>query len=175
MNILVAYASFTGSTREVAKYIAAIQRKHRHCVHIAPIKFVNRVDEFDAIILGSPIRFGRPHQDLLSFINRYQQALLSKATALFIVCLTMKEDLPDNRRMVDNYLKVISDRYPDFQPLAIEYFSGTLFLDRLNFINKAFLDRSRKQRGDFRDWGRIRAWSEKLPELFVSSFAATPS
>jgi len=61
---LIAYATWAGSTAEIAEGIAKVLRDPAIDVEVWPVHDVKSHVGFDAVIFGTPIRMGRPHPDI---------------------------------------------------------------------------------------------------------------
>ena len=67
-NILVTYASVSGSTGEVAEAIVKVLRQEGGQAIARPVDQIISLDEFDAVIIGSSIRAGRWLPDAVAFV-----------------------------------------------------------------------------------------------------------
>ena len=66
--ILVTYATRYGSTQEVAEAIAATLRESGLEVDIQPMRKVQKLERFRAIVMGAPLYIGRWHKDAEKFL-----------------------------------------------------------------------------------------------------------
>ena len=95
-RILVAYASGSGSTREVAEAIAAeIEGEGLSCV-VQHVSKVENVALYSGVIIGSSIRIGRWLPDAVACLERLRAELPDKPVAYFTTCLTMADDTAEN-------------------------------------------------------------------------------
>jgi len=99
-RILVAYASGTGSTGEVAEFIGQALGAEDVAVDVFPARQVADIEPYSAVVLGSSIRVGRWLPDAVQFVERHHDRLAQIPVAYFTTCLTMVEDNEDNRRTV---------------------------------------------------------------------------
>jgi len=58
-NILTTYATRAGSTFEVAEQIAEILRTTGASVKVKPVPAVHEMKDYDAVVIGSPIRMSQ--------------------------------------------------------------------------------------------------------------------
>jgi len=85
VKILIAYASLTGASEDVAKYIAK-KFENPKIVNLSTVKNIPDFNKYDKIILGSGIYFGKIHKDLKKVIEQNKELLLNKKFAFFFSC-----------------------------------------------------------------------------------------
>jgi menaquinone-dependent protoporphyrinogen oxidase len=156
-RILVAYATRAGSTREVAAYIGDELRRDGYVVDVLDARDVHNIDLYTTVILGSGIRAGHLLPEAVQFAKRFRSDLQSLPTAYFVVCMTMKDDTPQNRETVEGYLKPLIDIRT---PFSTGLFAGVMDPERLGFIWRQLM--RNVERGDYRKWDAIRAWANEL-------------
>jgi len=167
-RVLVTYATWSGSTGEVAEAVGETMRAGGTGVDVLPVRAVETVDVYQAVVLGTPVRLGKPHNDALAFLRRFRQPLASIRTAFFIVCLTMMKDTPDNRCTAESYLDIVRRQAPEVQPLATGLFAGVMIPERLSFPLNTMMAASKDMpRGDFRDWAAVRVWAYELKKVLL--------
>ncbi len=84
MNVLMAYATKNGSTRQVADAITAAMRERGAQVTLRPAKTVREsAAGFDLVVLGAPLYSGRWHRDAHRFLRRHRGELASVPVAVF--------------------------------------------------------------------------------------------
>jgi menaquinone-dependent protoporphyrinogen oxidase len=155
-KILVTYASRLGSTGEVAHVIAQTLAESRAEVDIYPVQRVQDPGLYDAVILGSAIRFGKWLPDAMEFVSANREFLNSIPTAFFTVCMTMSQDTEENRRKASNYLNPVRALVT---PVDEAWFAGKLDYSQLTFLQRVVEKIQGLPAGDFRDWKEIRAWA----------------
>jgi len=69
-SVLVAYATRYGSTQEVAEVVAGTLRERGLEVDIQPMRKVQTLAGFRAVVLGAPLYMFRWHKDALRFLSR---------------------------------------------------------------------------------------------------------
>ncbi len=154
--ILIAYTTRYGSTQEVAETITAELRKTGLEVVLQPMQEVERLDNFDAVVLGTAIYSTRWHPDVHQFLSRHQEALKQLPAAMF----ALGPLSPDysaklaSRRQFDRELI----HYPWLKPVAVEIFAGKIDPAKLGFFERLVTPAS-----DHRDWEAIRTWANALP------------
>ncbi len=164
-SILVAYATRYGSTQEVAEAIAATLREVGLEVAVQPMRKVQNLAAYGAVVLGAPLYIGAWHKDALDFLSRQRAALTQRPVAIFALgpISTDEKELQGSRAQLDNELA----KFQWLRPVAVEVFAGKYDPAKLNFGDRliARLPASPLYHApacDARDWARIRAWASSL-------------
>ena len=156
-KILVCYATGTGSTGEVAEFIAQTLRGANVTVDVYAVEDVQSLAVYDAVVLGSSIRFGKWLPEAVLFLDDSAEILSQRPVALFTTCITIVSGTEHARRNGLAYWAPILSRIPSVRPVGLGLFAGAL--------NPAFglLDEYRRAPyGDYRNWDEIGAWSREI-------------
>jgi len=165
MKILVAYATKTGSTAEVAAEIGRVIESKGGCqVDVRPVGKLKGVDGYDAVVIGSAIHAGKWLSEATKFVKRHRETLNQVPVALFAVCLLMKEDTEENRRTAAAYLDPVCEMV---RPVEVGLFAGAMDYGKLPFILRPLIRAMKAPQGDFRDWEAIRAWASRICDRLV--------
>lgn len=166
MKVLVAYASTHGSTQEVAEVVADALRGHDLSVDLQPMRNVRVLDDYDAVVLGAPLYMFHLHKDALHFLARFQSALSNgKPSVIFAggpIEKADEQEFQEVRKQLDQELA----KFPWFSPKSVEVIGGKLDPDRLRFPWNLLPVLKQHPPADKRDWVKIQAWAESLPQLF---------
>lgn len=163
-KILVTYATYFGSTGEVAKAVGKSLADHGYTVEVVPVKDVHHIENYDAAVIGSAIRGGKIHEDVLHFLEDHETELSKIPVAYFVCCMTMREDNPDTRFQAEGYLAEVFNKITDIKPISIGFFGGVLEYKRLDWLAKIVVKALRAPEGDFRNWDTIIHWSDQVAE-----------
>jgi menaquinone-dependent protoporphyrinogen oxidase len=188
-KVLIAYATRSGSTAEIAQAIAEELGAGGAEVDVHLTRDVEDVGEYDAVVLGGPVIIGW-HRDAMKFLGRYKNALVAKPVAYFIVSLEFcRSDTdqfqsipifqqpahgeppanPNKLRMTEKhnspagYLAPVLKKAPAVKPVEVAFFSGYVDYSKQDLFGWLFLKLLiGAKAGDFRDWGAIRGWAADL-------------
>lgn len=167
-KILVAYATFTGSTAEIAQAIGKVLSENGATVDVRPMTEITDLSGYDSVVLGSAIQQSAWLPEAMQFVRTHQQVLSQKRTAIFLVCLALamknKTAREKSKTAVVEWLKPVRDLV---NPIAEGYFAGILniqkipyFMARLGFRISVWT--GVWSEGDHRDWDAIHAWAHDL-------------
>jgi menaquinone-dependent protoporphyrinogen oxidase len=166
-KVLVAFATYYGSTQEVAEAVATTLRERGVEVDLRLLREVRTLAGYSAVILGAPLAMHRWHKDALGFLSRHRQALLLLPVAVFALGPVHDphdaQEWQDSRTQLDKELA----KFPWFKPVALEMFGGKFDPALLRFpLNKLA---GPAPASDIRDWKAIRAWAGNLATMFAHS------
>ena len=120
-SILMAYATRYGSTQEVADKIAATLRESGLTVDVQPVKQVQTLDGYRAVVLGAPLYIGSWLKDAQRFLTQHQTALEKLPVAIFSLGPTRADEgTAEVRASLDAQV----GKYPWLKPVAVELFGG---------------------------------------------------
>src|SRR5674476_677279 len=93
-TILVAYASKSGATAEIAGWIGEALRRAGATVDLRPANDVMTLEAFDAVVIGGPLYMGKVLNPVPAFFSRHRTALAGKPVAVFIAGSSLGKDDP---------------------------------------------------------------------------------
>ena len=103
-KVLVAYGSFSGSTAETAVFIGKKLAEKGMTADVKPVEKIKSIEGYNAVIIGSAIMMGKMKSSVIKFAEKNREALGRVPVAVFLVCLTMAKDTPENRKTASGYL-----------------------------------------------------------------------
>jgi menaquinone-dependent protoporphyrinogen oxidase len=160
-RILVAYASYAGSTAEVAKAIGESLSGQGFAVDVKPVQDRPEVVEYQAILIGSAVQHARWLPEAVDFVKSNQQVLNQAPLALFCVHI---QNLGDDQTSRRNRLAYLDDVRPLVQPLAEGFFAGKFDRRGAALLLPGLLARVMPPI-DLRKWKKIQAWAESTGHL----------
>ncbi len=172
-NILVTYASRTGSTAGVAEAIGKTLADSGAQVEVRPMQDIKDAQDlagYGAVVAGSAIRGAQWLPEALEFVQTYRAELARKPFAVFLVCMTLAMPGADKYRVsVAEWLAPVRAQV---KPVSEGLFPGILDIsrvpalgDRLKFRVSVLV--GAWSEGDHRDWDAVRAWAESLRPLLL--------
>ncbi len=161
-SVLIAYATRSGSTQEVAERIAAMLRESGLTVDVQPVKQVQTLDGYRAVVVGSPLYMSAWLKEARHFLSRHRGTLTTMPVAVFALGPTedKQKDWAETREQFD---KVLS-QFPWLTPVAAELFGGRFDPTRLTFPYNLIPALKRMPVNDIRDWDAIGAWANGLTD-----------
>lgn len=191
-RVLVAYATHTGSTSEVAAAIGE-ELAGAAQVEVRRMADVESIEGFDAVVVGGPMILGW-HRQARAFLRRNRRELGRIPFAVFVTAMSLTETgerqvkgvavvvderLPkppqrpgrlsfkERYARVPNYLGPILHSVHPARPRSIAVFGGRLEYGRMKWFEVVFVMVFLKvPAGDRRNWEAIRAWAGALPASF---------
>jgi menaquinone-dependent protoporphyrinogen oxidase len=161
-RVLVAYASRCGSTGSVADAIGGVLCGMGASVDVRLLENVKDLSPYQAVIVGSAIRRGKWLPEAAAFVKSNQDTLSLLPVAYFVVCLTMKEDTPENRDKALAYLDPVRQGAPRIRPAAVGLFPGVMDFSKLSFVNQSVFKAKGVSEGDYRNLGAEKAWASNV-------------
>jgi menaquinone-dependent protoporphyrinogen oxidase len=156
-KILLAYASKAGATGEAAVIIGKEIAEQGAIVEVRQIDSVSDVSRYDAFVLGTAIRAGKPLSEFTKFITKNKKILNEKPVAIFLTCMTLSKDTPETRKKVEKYFDTVK---MNISPKAEGYFGGRMDYSKLNFLTKFIVMNIVKiPEGDFINEKKLKKWA----------------
>lgn len=161
-SVLIAFATRSGATAEVAEAIAAAMQEAGVSAEIQAASQVNSLTGREAVILGAPLYVGRFPKEFRHFLRLHRDALSIMRPWFFVLGPTRNnpKDFEAAQNQAENQLA----QFPHLHPADLHVFGGRWstaglpfpfsLLRRLpgNPLNKV-------PQEDIRDWGAIRQWA----------------
>ncbi len=159
-KVLIAYATKSGSTAEVAAAMGEALGKLGVAVDVKPVKDVTRLDDYRAVVLGSAVRMGAWLPEAANFVKNNPAHLSRLPVAYFTVHLQNLGDSEEERTLRTAYTAPVRQV---LAPTTEAFFAGKMELARLSFFERMLSKAMKAVDEDRRDWGKITAWAEGLP------------
>ena len=175
-QILVAYSSGYGATREISEVICEILEQQAFVVDLKSIDDIKEIDAYDYVVVGTSIRADRVLANTRDFFSLHSQLLSQKKVALFMVCLTASTEEGRKKAMQD-YLPQITENFPSVDFLSTAAFGGKIDYSKMNsvmagLVKRVVLEKTGEPSNgsiDNRDWESIRRWARDLATILQNS------
>ena len=132
---LFLYSTTDGHTKRICEYIGNILKHENHEIKIEPISLeLKKLGEYDAIILGASIRYGKHQKSVFNFINKHKDLLETKKSAFFsvnVVARKSEKNSPNTNPYIKKFLKTSS-----WQPNKLGVFAGKVDYPSYKFFDK---------------------------------------
>ena len=163
-QILVAYGTRYGSTREVAEAVAATLREQGIDTDVKQAREVRSLDGYDAVVLGTPLYLGALHKDVRALLEKSRAALERSPLALFALGPIKADDGLDGSRA---QLIGALAKLPAPTPVSTAVFVGAYDPALLGFRDKMLTALPASPlhgegAHDDRDWDAIRGWAREV-------------
>ena len=166
-KILLTYSTVDGHTKTICEKILSYSETSQ--VDILPIDSSINIKDYDTVVIGASIRYGKYREEIFEFIKENEELLNSKDNAFFSVNVVARKEnknKPETNPYLIKFLNKIS-----WQPKILDVFAGKLdypkykFLDKyaikfIMWITKGPTDTSKVY--EFTDWNRVKSFAEKL-------------
>jgi menaquinone-dependent protoporphyrinogen oxidase len=166
-SILVAYATRSGSTQEVAEAIGTALGEAGFSVDLQRLPVQGTLDRYDAVVLGAPLYMFRWHKAALRFLSDFRKALEDRPAAVF--ALGPFNDVEKEWREVRAQLDKELAKFPWFKPVAVEVFGGKFDPAELGFPYTLIPAMKKLPPSDIRDWDAVRGWAKDLAGRLLSA------
>lgn len=160
-KILVAYASRSGSTAEIAQAIGKELTTAGWVADVIEMNSVTTLSGYHGVVIGAPLYMGNLVKDVGKFVGSHKAALATVPVTAFAVGLTPVSEQVGN---VDNAMACLQMALSPLKPAGTILFAGKLDPAKLGFIQRKMIEIGKIPSGDFRDWKLISAWARDLPE-----------
>lgn len=181
MRALVLHASHEGQTHHIADHV--VDRLRKTGLPADEYNIVDRppqriaVDSYDAVMIGSPLHFGRHDERIASCIRQYRQHLAKVPTAFFSVSLGIasvhEKDRLEAIRLADQFLSDLN-----WEPTLAADFAGALRNSHYGFFTKRLMNWIAKKSGhrtdpnldyEYTDWDAVETFSDAFAVLARNS------
>jgi menaquinone-dependent protoporphyrinogen oxidase len=132
-----------------------LKENHNFLTDLKAIKQVKDVTEYETVIIGSSIFYGKWRKDATEFVQNHQSELTSKKVFYFLTCMTLGNGNKEKLVEVEDFL--VSERKL-VKPILEGRFAGEVNLKKLGFLHKLIIKMVKSPTGDFRDWNKIEDW-----------------
>jgi len=165
-NVLVAYSSKHGSTKEIAQRIGDRLRAGRLAPVVRDLATVSDLSSYDAVVLGSAVYMGAWRKEATAFAHKHSTELAARPVWLFSSGPLGEPSLEEPRHLAEVRAAL--------NPREHRVFAGALDTSKLSLPERIVISAVAKQSnhelaGDFRDWKEIDAWADGIAGALVKT------
>ncbi len=169
-SYLIIYSSTNGQTKIICERIKNLL-SDENSVELVSIEDAKKIDisDFEKIIIGASIRYGKHSKKLYKFINFNKTTLEKKQSAFFsvnVVARKPEKNTAETNPYINKFLKISK-----WKPNLIKVFGGKVdypnysFFDKyiikfIMFVTKGPTDTS--QSYEFTDWSKVDDFSKEF-------------
>ena len=167
---LVIYSSTDGHTKTICKRMIDFL-KDKNVTKLVSLNDAKKLNlsEFNKIIIGASIRYGKHSKELYKFIELNKNILDEKESIFFsvnVVARKAEKSTPDNNPYIKKFLTI-----SNWRPKKIGVFAGRVdypnynFFDKyiiklIMFITKGPTDTSKSY--EFTDWSKVEGFAKEI-------------
>ena len=138
-RILILYCTTDGHTRKICDTLKAVIEPHGHEVEVVSITQDPgaKLDDFERIVIGASIRYGKHRPRLFEFVRRNARILNEKPSAFFSVSVSArkaKNSVPET----NPYMKTFLRKVP-WRPGTLAVFAGKIDYPRYAFFDRVMI------------------------------------
>ena len=170
ISSLIIYSSTDGHTKTICKRMIDYL-KDKNVTKLVSLNDAKNLDlsEFNKIIIGASIRYGKHSKELYKFIELNRNLLDQKESVFFsvnVVARKPEKNTPDNNPYIKKFLTISK-----WRPKKIGVFAGRVdypnynFFDKyiiklIMFITKGPTDTSKSY--EFTDWSKVEGFAKEI-------------
>lgn len=157
VRVLVAVASKHGATWEIGEALGQVFAERGLRCDVLKVEDVQDVTDYDAVVLGSAVYFGRWMESARRFADAFADDLSARPVWLF-----SSGPIGDPPRPSEEVAVNVDDLLTLTGATGHRLFAGRIDKDQLSFSERAVLAAVRSGEGDFRDWIEIAGWADTI-------------
>lgn len=160
-TVLVAYASKHGSTAEIAEVIADKMRESGLEVDCMPVRDVESLERYDAVVLGSALYLNHWRTDATRFLREQAEGLAERPLWVFSSGPVGEASTAlEPKRIVAEIERLGAREHV--------VFGGRLPSEAHGPFEQVLVRKTPTQYRDRRYWAEIRAWAARIAEAIVT-------
>ena len=135
-KVLILYSTTDGHTVEICKRLTSVIEQGGNTVEMADLKDGPSLDdfEFDKVVIGASIRYGKHQPAVYDFIKKNRAALEARPNALFsvnVVARKPEKNTPETNPYLQKFLRQI-----DWVPQNLGVFAGKIVYPDLGTMDR---------------------------------------
>ncbi len=190
-NVLIVYDTRSGSTKELALSVQKVIRAEGRTAVLSHFSEVTDMNNFETVIIGSPMRYGSFNKNILGFVRRFEQDLAKRRVYLFLSLMHFtdggegvvpgghifvdpglaaageSEGGGDVRHSLSYCMNSIHASAPSLTPKGIAFLGGRLDLSRIGFVERIVMGmrlsfKAMKKAGDLTNPAAAEEWAAAI-------------
>ena len=169
-SFLIIYSSTDGHTKVICERIINFLNDE-NLVELLSLEDAKKIDlsNFEKIIIGASIRYGKHSKELYKYINLNKNILNQKKSAFFsvnVVARKFEKNTAETNPYINKFLKISK-----WKPNKISVFAGKVDYPNYNFFDKYIIKfimfitkgpTDTSQSYEFTDWSKVDDFSKEL-------------
>ena len=164
---LITYSTVDGQTKEICKKISNLS--NNTFVEVLPISEVKNIDQYETIVIGASIRYGKYRKEVFKFIDNNIKQIENKDNAFFSVNVVARKEeksSPETNPYVIKFLNNIN-----WVPKKIGVFAGKIDYPSYKFFDKYAIKfimwitngpTDTSKTFEFTDWKKVEEFTKDL-------------
>ncbi|MDH0446631.1 menaquinone-dependent protoporphyrinogen IX dehydrogenase [Shewanella sp. GD04112] len=174
MQTLIIYSTIDGQTLEICRKIKTLAEQAGEQVSLVTLEQAEALSlaDFDKVLIGASIRYGKHRPDLYQFVNRNHAVLDSKINGFFTVNVVARKPLkntPETNPYMQKFLKLSL-----WQPQQLAVFAGKIDYPKYGLFDRTMIrfimwmtkgPTDLKGTFEFTDWSKVEAFGAHFSKL----------
>lgn len=174
MQTLIIYSTIDGQTLEICRKIKTFAEQMGEQVSLVTLEQaeVLNLADFDKVLIGASIRYGKHRPELYQFVNRNHAVLDTKINGFFTVNVVARKPLknsPETNPYMQKFLKLSL-----WQPQQLAVFAGKIDYPKYGLFDRTMIrfimwmtkgPTDLKGTFEFTDWGKVEAFGAHFSKL----------
>ncbi|WP_440989135.1 flavodoxin domain-containing protein [Haloarchaeobius baliensis] len=174
-DFLVIYGTGEGQTAKVADAMRTDLRERGHEVTTYDVTAAPAdldVTAFDGILVGGSIHVGKHQDSVVAFAREHRDALETRPSAFFQVCLSSASEDTERRAEATGYIDSFVER-SGWQPDLVASFAGALRFSEYGFLKRLMMKKIAAEATGDTDTSRDYEYTDwEAVDRFAVEFAA---
>jgi menaquinone-dependent protoporphyrinogen oxidase len=136
-KILILFSTADNHTKKISAQLQNKIEEEGHNAIISALDDEYTLEEYDMIIIGASIRYGKHNKKVYEFIEKHKEKLDSKPNAFFSVNIVARKsgkNRPDTNPYMIKFLKQIS-----WKPKNLAVFAGKLDYKKYSYLDRQMI------------------------------------
>ncbi len=173
-RLLIVYSTTDGHTLRICERLRGLLEAQGHKVDLVPVAEAAdaALDQYDRIVVGASIRYGKHRPAVVDFMNRNAALLNRKPSAFFsvnVVARKPEKNRPETNPYVCKLLRTLA-----WRPAQVAVFAGKIDYPRYDFLDRMVIrfimlltggPTDPKTVVEFTDWRQVEAFGAVIARM----------